>query len=585
MVNTNIQGNVPIQGSGLSLKKFAVYNNGEYYRLHNALIDAEGRLTSRAPVNVMGDNGTVDKVTDVTRILGNWSSYSVICSETVQKALPADQFDTAKTLWAPTSLPVPGTAGSYHNLVSFFQYNQRQYWISVQYDAGAPMATRFSVILHNSTLNYSEPNAGVTYAMLTHTTLFQTEGVVGYFWFNNALIQGDRLWISTSLGVWFSKVTDPSIFAVPDGGFFKFPAEVINWCIAVRDSIYVLCEDSLHVITYSTDPNEDAVVRKIADISAMHGTVYKDTPYFVNAEGVYGINNFGVEKVLSFQNMYSKSGDVLRLEAYDKYIVITYSLGSLHTFVSGNEGLEPNFIQADTYSSTFVFSDEPFNCLFLDMEAGTLSSMDIRDAYNNGLGNKGDVFASLYNPTMGTNSGPYLMLMTGQIVGASYDMRCYAMHAYQDRKVINDTVFNDAGAIVKMLPQVNIHIRGYTPDGNSYMIKKFRSLEIEGYVGENLYKVNIGFDRSRSFPITKDLTYDGDTDFTAGNHWRSSLPFRMGINQRAQAINIQITVKSIEATYAPAPAQQSQVDGLVIEDIRFLWTYIKRAVTKYSPTS
>ncbi len=583
MVNTNIQGAVPISGPGLSLKKFGASGNGEYHRLHNALITPEGHLTSRHPVDVMGTSGVTDKVPDVTRILGNWSSYTLITSKTVQKAMSSDPLDPCITMWAPTGLPVP--VGGYHNLVSFFQYNNRQYWISVQYDPTALMAVRFSVILHATTLNYANPTAGITYAGLTHTTLFQAEGLTGYFWFNNALIQGDRLWISTSLGVWFSKVTDPTIFAVPDGGFFKFPAEVIKYSIAVRDSVYVLCEDSLHVITYSSDPNDDAVVRKIADISAGHGVVHKDTPYFVNAEGVYAINNFGVEKVLGFQDMYSDSTDVLRLEAFDKYLVVTYSGGSLNTYAAGGEGLLPVEVNADWFPNTFVFSDEPFICLFLDMETGTLSSMDIRDNYDNPSGYYGTVFATLYNPNMGANVGPYLMIMTGFYNGATYDMRCYSMRAYSDRAIINDRVFNNAGAVVKMIPQVNIDIRGYAPDGNNYMVKKFRSLEIQGSVGENLYSVKIGFDRARTPVITRDVTYDGNTDFTAGNHWKASMPFRFGINQRANSINIQITVKTANATYAPAPSDQGMIDGLVIHDIRVLWTYIKRAVSKYSPTS
>lgn len=583
MVNNNIQGAIPLAGKGHSFKKFGDYEPGEFFRLVNAEITNEGRIVGRRPVEAMGDNGTTDGViTSYKRLLGTTDTYTLICNATEQKALTAG-LNTTEDLWPPTDLPVP--VGGWHNLEAFFRYNRTDHWLSFKADLTGNTCT--VQLTRDPLQSDGRPDGTLTYAYYDTYDLFTITGQGGVYYFNNCLIQGDRLWIATNEGVYFSKVTDPSVFAAPDGGFFKFPGQEIQHIVSLADSIYVLCRDSVHVITYSSDPNSDATVRKIADVGARHGTIFRDTPYFVNAQGIYAITSLSVELVFNFEGIYFYS-NYFHIDAWEDYLVLTVAINDYKPDqLDGDQGLNSLVIDPYFNDAVFNFEDYPYPCIFFNMNSGAAHAVDFKDQYDGLSSEWGMIVSTIVNTTGDQNVGPHLVFLTES---GSTDHRLYAMFPTSDnRAIVADEIWDTLGNKDLVLPNPRIELRSYCPDGNNYMMKKFRTCEIMGNFGDDQYFIKFFYDRDweNHFDLTtaKDLTYDAWADDSLGpNRYKSRIACRFGLNQRAYAINIQIGIKDPFSPYVPDEADQERTDGFLIEDIRVLWSYVGRAQTQYSPT-
>jgi hypothetical protein len=326
MGNPLIEGPIPLSGAGFIAKENGNFQPGEYKRLSNVEIKPEGILANRRNVySVHGENTGVDvnPIVNPHHFMGNMREYSLLAQGENQYIVGDSTF---LPLWTLADGFGPVGATSYSIFLGFFRYNNKNFWLVLEFE---------SVISISLSLYYDDsipvPDLPETYgvgyeASLTRTVILSfPAGTTDFFDFQykNFFIYKERLWIATSVGLYFSAATDPTNFLVPDGGFFKHPGNRVNYSMAIKDQIYTLCEDAVYALTYNTDPNLDATERPLSDsIGGEMGCVHLDTPYFINNMGIYVINGTNVDKVMDSKFDYGK--DVYRnhLYSFEDYLVI-----------------------------------------------------------------------------------------------------------------------------------------------------------------------------------------------------------------------------------------------------------------------
>lgn len=326
MANSVVESPVPLAGAGFLAKPRGHFNPGEYKRLNNIEIDRDGYLVNRRNIySVHGDNAgqAVTPLDNIQTFLGNMGPYTLLTNGTNQYMVGKGSFTT---LWNTFAAGAPTSAGSYSRFVGFFRYNNKNFWLVFEFDAG--VAVR--LVLYNDA-SIPTPDVPSTYVAGYQTSLTRTviltfnNGTPDFynFQFKNFFVYKERLWIATSVGLYFSKATDPTIFAVPDGGFFKHPDSKVNYAFAIKDIIYTLCENSVFALNYNTDPNVDSTERPISDsIGGEMGCVHLDQPYFINSLGIYAINGANIEKILD--NDFDVGRDFYRnrITSFEQYLVV-----------------------------------------------------------------------------------------------------------------------------------------------------------------------------------------------------------------------------------------------------------------------
>lgn len=324
MANSLVEGPIPLAGAGFVAKPNGDFQPGEYKRLCNAEIDPSGIIKNRRNVySVHGESsGTaVDPIVNPQRFMGSMGEYSFL-TDGVDQYIVGN--GTSVKGWNVFSGPT--VAPSYTRFLGVFRYNNKNYWLVLEFSSGNSIAL---ALYYDAAIPV--PDIPATYgagyqASLTREVILSfAAGTTDFYQFQykNFFLYKERLWIATSIGLYFSAATDPTNFVVPNGGFFKFPGNVINWGFAIKDSVYVLCEDSVHAMTYSTDPNLDSTVRPLSDtIGGEMGCVHLDTPYFINNLGIFAISGNNVEKVMDSRFDYGKDYYRNRLFSFEEYLVV-----------------------------------------------------------------------------------------------------------------------------------------------------------------------------------------------------------------------------------------------------------------------
>lgn len=109
-----------------------------------------------------------------------------------------------------------------------------------------------------------------------------------------AVVFRDRLFIvnQTTSRVYYSKATDFTIWAAPDGGFFDVSpndGSLITSIAFDLNNLYIFKDNSTWVFSFSTDPGSDGFLRKIFDWGAYDAIYYEGTIYAVNSNGLFRI--------------------------------------------------------------------------------------------------------------------------------------------------------------------------------------------------------------------------------------------------------------------------------------------------------
>lgn len=579
MVNPNIQAPIPLSGRGLIDRNNGDYLSGEYRRLMDVEIDSDGSLISRRSVRPI--YGTADNLDAVTtkmsnpyNYLGNYESFAVVWDKDYIRVISDYSSYSRYDWWSIAGMPVGSGANPAHYPVGFHRYNGINHMITYK---NVVAGTEFHV--YTDTFAGAHPS-GTTFAdFADNTVLPTTSSYGGTPKFIKSFVHKDRLWIVTDKTAFFSKPTDFLNFAAPDGGFFKFNEQTINDAIALKDSVYIICDSAVYVITYSSDPNIDAIVRKISDgIGGDSAAVYEDNIYFVKADILYSISNNSVIKTLDLSLNYLKLSDTTlstKMVSFGDYLVFLryrkygYAVGGV---------LSPIPAQFNIINLLAVPPAESVPGLFfLNMTNGAVHGVTFGDKVEAAsMWDRGYPIDIMVSPVESFDNEFYLHILTGASswldIPGVISAEGYTYVMARGRPLFsNDLPYDRLYNYTSQVPSnvnynLDIEVASFVPDGNEYFFKKFRTLMFMGKLPADGCRVKYAFDNGA---------------FTAGNvldqlavldnpNARAPFPIRLPINQRAHSVSIKIDLEST--------AEVSDRQDISITDMRLLWTYSKRSV-------
>ncbi len=624
MVNQSIEGNIGINGRGYTKKPGRGYTPGEFTRLVNCEIDASGVIKNRRPIRLCGyQYGTDRRIDNPMQFVGNIGQSMISVSNTAVYA-HEPRSNGAVKLWDVSVFG--GTSTNYHLLKKVIHYNKTTHFLSIRYAQnvdGAGGSGWYIASKHidwpDDMIDSNHPGAISWFQDTSHyqdTTLVSRISTLSTvsspdppLIFKDAFMHKDRLWLVTEDELFFSKATDPLNFTPPDGGFFKLPGVQINSVVANRDTIYIIGNGSIHVLTYVTDPNVDSTLRELTGaLGGDSACIYEDSVYTVRDDSLYVVTPSGVTKILDLQiGLNAVAGEYTKLESFGKYIVfLRWRRDSYEFQLSGdfNDITLPHSTKARSHplgAALYTPGDSStqfkYHMFFLNMDTGSIHVLDFRDAPEKALTSQGFISDMQLLPVEDGRNNFHLFLMTkcrnGSIPppsnGNAYTGSIYSMQvsAPSPNNIINQldecvegTNVGGLYALRHVEPAIDIEMKHFTPDGNEFRMKKFRSLMIQGQVpfGSGVpgapsgLQIQFAFD-GRDYGTAMDLQAgynDTDLPLTDPRAYDVS-PMRIPINQRARAISVRITKKGNQIMDNPAYRQT-----LSIEELKLLWSYTQR---------
>lgn len=576
MVNTNIQSAISLKGPGARYRMGGNYAPGEFRAFQNVTVTPNGSIRSRrmyrgfkigpygAKVGFIsptfgyplsGDNKyKLDAPT--VAVLGELETYPVSIIGDVQYLMdfPGGE-GSMRALWAPTSLP----ANEY--LVGVFTYNNKNYWLTGGYGVAYNL---YSQATQGGSTDLIVQNA--TYANISASKVsIVTPDVAGKF--RNFFMHKERLWITTSTGIYFSAATDPTKFAIVDGGgFVKLQGKVINHAFALGDSVYISTDRSVEVFTYSSDPNEDGYVRNISSQKAVWGTVLNSIPYIISNQALYTVANGTLDKIVDINDVNSETYNLTKIRPLGGDSLILFTSKNLYAWVfdTVTGSLHYHSIDGDR-------QDDPNLSTYTNPYAST--PIEAANFYD--------------SSTMQYDPMTYLLLIK-QVTGASnqWAVSAYYMnHVWAESDSADDLciLFNSTALDWRPI-KIALKMLNISPDGFKYMFKKFRMLEFEATIPYNNFRVRVAFDDSDfsehywngvSGPARSNLTED--TNSSDNNI--APYTFRVPLNQRAKSMSIRFE------TYDSTKANSYSYQNFELMDARYFWSYTNRVGNKMNNTA
>ncbi len=348
----------------------------------------------------------------------------------------------------------------------------------------------------------------------------------------------------------------------------------MNHSVALADSIYILCDNSMHLLTFSTDPNLDSQIRLISDnIGGDHGVVHQDAVYAINFTGVFSLQGTRVDRVIGDLDTMSNSlfGKLVSFEDY--LIVLRYSWVDYNKVSSGGMFSNPG----KTFVPNLEYYSLNNNVWFINTATGSAHVIDFNDYV--GDDTPGYVVDIALSPKKDFFRSNKLYFLTNK-----YDAVATAAHGslkqYQGNVsamdsqfefFVYDTAVAEDGTIRKFKPDIEIEIDSFSPDGSEYLMKKFRNFMLQGNFPYRDFKLKLGFD-NKPYPAEGISILSNVDSFSEQN--RPHYPVRVPVNQRARSVSIYL--------YTDAPTEvlvdpEGIYDTLEISDMRFLWSYTGRA--------
>lgn len=595
MVNTNIQGVVPLAGKGFTAKQLGNYQPGEFNHLNNAFINDEGNLVSRPviacaiPFNTNNSNG----------IIGHYDDYILVSSSTLQTISRFRNDDSQNLIFDQSDLPDAAGLNSGKRLLAFFQYNRGIYWLSQQIITdGTGKIITWKYFLHYK-LNYQQdpaelfPLVELTYAGLTTVEILSFTSNNPIYDFKGFFIHKERLWITLGSGMYFSKATDPSIFAAPDGGFFLFPETQINHAVGHKDSIYVFCDESIYSINYEGDPNVDASSRKVSgEIGGLYSCIHGDFVYTITNGWLYRVSDYAVDPVLELKidlNAFN-SNFKYKIVSYQEFIVLVRYQSVVYGAATNISTIYDNFTALQRQNLGKMFEADAafigyaktefmnYSTYLINMNTMSLSSITCLDAKDrSGVNRQGNFVDLFVNPHKTLDGESRLYLVSNRRSTGDYSScksNVYFLSNDRDELKAKDLAWNDTlGELRYYMLDYYIRIINYVPDGSEYSIKKFRNLLMEALFPSNNFQVSVGMDNEADF-----MSVSLSSDAGAYDDLRTPpFPARVGINQRGRSINITFLSINPLLNYAIIDANPNY-SPLFIRDIRVLWMYTQRVI-------
>lgn len=659
MVNVNVQGPVVLEGKGLTWRTSSQYEPGELQIASNVRLTDRGTYKNRPPVQGFSYE-TVDPLGySHGMIVG---SFGADCLVSYPNRAPSiakvSSLKYLTTGWAtfrtnvlaqrPTVATDGGHSNSIVTIVGYFTYGDREY--AITQCSYRPLATTnlvtYVLVMSAPRVSFLEPNTwdmhvalGNVVNILTDTGMFASTVDVWYAanpricqpLVQDWVVFRDRLWLAIGDAVYASYPTDPTDFITPGvptdpgGFFFRIPNQIVKSFSGLGDRLYLTCDSSIHVLSYTSNPNVDSELQIISNaVGGEDSTVLGDTVYVAKPNAIYAVNGNNVSKVYDLEvqlydtstkrlvfdvgtGHFSQGGTfAIKMEAYENCLYFTRRY---FTPVSGAIGA---YDVIPTAAPIYAFGASPFgtsNLLRLDMDNGFLSEYS--------FGQCGTPVDCLFVPIEDRNNQTRFFMIgaPGIYAAASTRVFCFGNRftpfssaADPNNPVYIFTVGANEGALdtvvdpvnqqalVNQIPSFSIMISNFSPDNLRYLIKKFRSIEVE-------LRVPSYMDASVKTPMMGLKLYSGDTndastttseDNVTSNYLLETLlsprsldtnsPIndeihRYGLNQRCKRISLLFSFAGDVYTGLNATSRAHSLPNWEIRDIRTLWSYTSRGPT------
>lgn len=579
MVNTNIQGNVNLFGSGEVSKSSGIYNSGEFPTVRNLEayqdeLRTRSRLEACTGASINGKEGIGNYMFGFVGSLKYGSALdkkvfdpygdSINISAEILTAAPATstgrmrQFSSSSPTGAAwvnligTHPLVDGpTTYDYRTVVGVFQYNNKAYYIieeCITSGTGAPGQARFRVVrcdTQKHIMSVGDPfvlavDLGANSGPASSATAALIPKDRSECIFRSFFIHKERLFIVCEGGVFFSKATDPMVWAVPDGGFVKVADSLDYTAVPLSDSVYITTTKGLHLFTYSSDPNADSSMRKIADGMFLSVCVVNDRVFTLSKESFYEVVNSNLAEIQSFEgrdfSVYSSPTKpfVLEVIGKDKILLKSMTFGDSLVF---------------NINSGFTFSH------YLTSYGAALKLIDTYYV------NDSDCVLYMYVENATTRYGHvYLQKGIENTAKIGLDVHQTRLDANPDLSV-------------KTFVFMHLYIYFWVPDGSEYFMKKFRHLVAEGLLPYSNFK----FYRQLEGQVAPVVTVPSLIN-SAAVVGQAPNAFRLPLNCRGRSISMHF---STDVDGISADGNVLNTHYFSISNLLVIWSYTQRTpVTK-----
>lgn len=545
MVNTNIQGVVPIQGGvGLRYRPYTGYVPGEFKSIENLMI-RDGILTCRPALSAVGINNppATDNEMDGGGINSNLFPYIiskdndniVIAGGDNHKLVSPGVSSPMTDLWSPDDLPLTGLDSN--RIKGYFTYNSTYYWITEAVNSSDDSITM--------SLYYSTTGIASIFADLSTVALYNTYNP-GNSNFIDFMVFKDRLFILHGHRLFYSSPTDVTDFSSPSGGFIDIPDVIFKCMTGIGDYVYIGHSNGIHLLSFSSDPGEDGSLRPIYNTdTAMSIAAYEGRVYVFTNQGLGVVEDQHVNIILTKEEAgFQTVPFTIKPTPLGIYIIHfpTFNSASDYFFYQPNE----NFL------TKFSFKDN------ID-EVARIHSV-VNYSYAGGI-----TYTVLLLKTNGESFTSKARVYTYQ----TYDKT----HKGVDRLAKGSGLDTYGNYVIDQ----GLEINSYVPDGNEYFIKKFRSLLLMGELPKEAFQVELASD-DNAYGQALSLS---NTEATSDS--RPPFPIRLPIMKRARALSLKFGFDQSSEILTTDITDANEDYRFSVADMRVFWNYTQRGPTTKTP--
>lgn len=564
MVNTNIQGPITFDPQGLVIRSDRVYREKEFSLFNDVDIDINGRIVSRpsfeTPNLVEASTGTV--LTSPAKMLGYRFNQALSVDATGVMVWDANSV-TAPVQWITYADTGAVAAPNRFFFCGFHYYNYANHFVSYQWNNGTSTAT--IVISRSPAANTA---ALATWASFASTTVITRAGLP----ISDAgiplktFVYKDRLWVVFQDAIYFSKATDFTVFAAPDGGFFNFSESPINDVIAIGDSIYILMDSSVQVLTYTTNPNTDGAVKPVVGaVGADAAVIYGNQVVAIKDDQLYSISYGMINPIRNLVGF----GDAARsvgMFAFGSYILI-YKYTWSAVLGNGVRGRYKLFYRSVLGTGAFYA---------LNMKTGALALWSLHDNDTDAASvNWGYPCDFLSVPYEDANGRSYMYALTfslGTGKGSVYYSSLIGVSGFD--RTVSHTPVGGLYPALNRLHYLYLQMESITLDGSEYLRKKFRTLLLSIKPPNRRGKISFAYENSA---FGTDLDIVNFAGYVNANR-RPPYAFRAPMNQRARSFSMRIFTDRQDGTLSGIPSPSDM--NIILESLNCYYSYTQGAPDK-----
>lgn len=572
MTNTNVQSPIPLQGPGFVSKESGAgkYEAGQMKKLTNLEFIDNTLMCRRQTTLYRGGGGSAGTINNPVKFAESIAGTPGI--------ITTAGVDFGGSLLGST-LPAVATAGYTTTIEQAFEYRDVTYAIALEHESATPSNRRLVIYKVTST-NRFEPNFNLNATRTVINAIVGSDSIptTDSAWeayggsLRGGFIFKDRLFIAVQDKLYWSKVTDPTVWAVPDGGFATFDIPFnITAVAALNDTIYIASADKIFTFTYSVDIDAELVIRQVdSGFGAFDLCSYRGSMYALCHDGIYIIQGSNMEKILD--NFMGNTSQTSRLVGFDDYLFILNMTGMESRY-------DTNLVSsASRYRGNFP--NTPFTGLgvgtrfyCLNMVTGCLFQFLINwPDPTQGVNYVTDLLVS--NDINGNSAIWFLLTAYVNTVAGINSATAHVLTSQALSQRVPIDFLDPLGTNTFPRVPMEAEFDQFCPDGNEHLVKKFRNLLIEGVfpggAAHNYFKTSIAYDnKAYKTPVV----VEDNSNFTA----RPPYPHRLGLNQRARAINIRLFNDNLSSR-VPIAEYSNGLQRFLVSDLRLLWSYTQRVM-------